>query len=69
MKRMCQIGVPTIGFFYKIRHYAALETFMLLYHGLFGSPLTYRINVWGLTYPFLTEKYIFFKKGSESHHR
>ena len=51
-----------IGLFYKIRHYAPLETLTLLYHGLFGSLLSYGITVWGLTYPSLTEKYIFFKK-------
>ena len=52
-----------IGLFYKIRHYAPLETLMLLYHGLFGSLLSYGIIVWGLTYPSLTEKiYILQKK-------
>ena len=45
-----------ISLFYKIRHYAPLETLMLLYHGLFGSLLSYGIIVWGLTYPSLTEK-------------
>ena len=58
-----------IGLFYKIRHYAPLETLMLLYRGLFGSLLSYGIIVWGLTYPSLTEKiYILQKKSSESHH-
>ena len=42
--------------FYKIRHHAPLETLMLLYHGLFGSLLSYGITVSGLTYPSLTEK-------------
>ena len=52
-----------IGLFYKIRHYAPLETLMLLYHGLFGSLLSYGIIVWGLTYPSLIEKiYIIQKK-------
>ena len=52
-----------IGLFYKIRHYPPLETLMLLYHGLFGSLLSYGIIVWGLTYPSLTEKiYILQKK-------
>ena len=52
-----------IGLFYKIRHYAPLETLMLLYHGLFKSLLSYGIIVWGLTYPSLTEKiYILPKK-------
>ena len=36
---------------------------MLLYHGLFGSLLSYGIIVWGLTYPSLIEKiYIIQKK-------
>ena len=36
---------------------------MLLYHGLFGSLLSYGITVWELTYPSLTEKiYILQKK-------
>ena len=52
-----------IGLFYKIRHYAPLETIMSLYHGLFASLLSYGIIVWGLIYPSLTEKiYILQKK-------
>ena len=51
-----------IGLFYKIRHYAPLETLMLLYHGLFGSLLSYGMIVWGLIYHSLIEKYILFKK-------
>ena len=35
---------------------------MLLYHGLFGSLLSYGIIVWGQTYPSLTEKYIYSSK-------
>ena len=54
----------TIGLFYKIRHYAPLEILMLLYHGLFGSLLSYGITVGGLTYPSesLTEKIYILQK-------
>ena len=37
----------TAGLFYKIRHYAAEDTLMLLYDGLFASFLAYGISVWG----------------------
>ena len=40
----------TAGLFYKIRHYAPIDTLMLLYHGLFAFFLTYGISVWGSTF-------------------
>ena len=39
----------TVGIFYKIRHYAPLETLKLLYYGIFFPFLSYGIHVWGLT--------------------
>ena len=39
----------TVGLFYKIRHYAPLETLKLLYYGIFFPFLSYGIHVWGLT--------------------
>ena len=40
----------TVGLFYKIRHYAPLETVKLLYHGILYPFILYGIQVWGLTY-------------------
>ena len=40
----------TAGLFYKIRHYAAKDTLMLLYHELFALFLAYGISVWGSTF-------------------
>ena len=45
----------TVGLFYKIRHYAALDTLVLLYHGLFAPSISYGVSVWGLTYPSMIE--------------
>ena len=39
----------TVGLFYKIRHYAPLETLKPLYYGIFFPFLSYGIHVWGLT--------------------
>ena len=40
----------TVGLFYKVRHYAPLETLKLLYHGIFHPFISYGVQVWGLTY-------------------
>ena len=40
----------TAGLFYKICHFAPIDTVMLLYHELFVSFLTYGISVWNSTY-------------------
>ena len=40
----------TAGLFYKIRHYAPIDTFMSLYHELFASFLFYGISVWDSTF-------------------
>ena len=40
----------TVGLFYKVKHYAPLETLKLLYHGIFHPFISYGIHVWGLTY-------------------
>ena len=45
----------TVGLFYKIRHYAPLDTLVLLYHGLFPPFISYGVSVWGLTYPSMIE--------------
>ena len=47
--------LKTVGLFYKIRHYAALDTLVLLYHGLFAPFISYGVSVWGLTYPSMIE--------------
>ena len=39
----------TVGLFYKIQHYAPLETLKVLYYGIFFPFLSYGIHVWGLT--------------------
>ena len=39
----------TVGLFYKIQHYAPLETLKPLYYGIFFPFLSYGIHVWGLT--------------------
>ena len=41
----------TAGLFYKILHYAPIDTLTLLYHELFASFVTYGISVWGSPYP------------------
>ena len=41
----------TVGLFYKIRHYAPLETLKLLYYGIFFPFISHGVHVWGLTYP------------------
>ena len=41
----------TVGLFYKIRHYAPLETLKLLYYGIFIPFISHGVHVWGLTYP------------------
>ena len=43
----------TVGLFHKIMHPAPQETLILLYHGMFASPLFYGIAVWSLTRPYL----------------
>ena len=45
----------TVGLFYKIRHYAPLDTIVLLYHGLLALFILDGVSVWGLTYPSMTE--------------
>ena len=66
----------TAGLFYKIRHYAPMDTLILLYYGLFESFLSYGVSVWGSTYPMYTDpifilqerilKIITFNKGTVS---
>ena len=50
------------GLFYKIRHYAAKDTLMLLYHGLFASFLAYGISVWGSTFTTKTDPIFILQK-------
>ena len=53
----------TVGLFYKIRHYAPLETLKLFYYGIFFPFISYGVHVWGLTYPtYLNKKIILQKK-------
>ena len=40
----------TLGLFYKIRQYVALEILKQLYYSLLYSFVSYGITVWGLTY-------------------
>ena len=42
-----------VGLLYKIRHYTPLETFKLLYFGIFYPFLSYGVQMWGFTYPTL----------------
>ena len=53
----------TVGLFYKIRHYAPLETLKLLYYGIFFPFISHGVQVWGLTYPtYLNKVFILQKK-------
>ena len=52
----------TAGLFYKIRHYAAKDTLVLLYHGLFASFLAYGISVWGSTFTTYIDPIFILKK-------
>ena len=53
----------TVGLFYKIRHYAPLETLKLLYYGIFFPFIPHGVHVWGLTYPtHLNKAFILQKK-------
>ena len=45
----------TVRLFYKIRHYAPLDTLVLLYHGLFAPFISYVVSDWGLTYQSMIE--------------
>ena len=54
----------TTGLFYmyKIRHYAPMDTLILLYYGLFESFLSYGVSVWGSTYPMYTDPIFILQK-------
>ena len=45
----------TAGLFYKIQHYAPIETLILLYHGISAPFLSYGLPVWCSTYPSLLD--------------
>ena len=52
----------TAGLFYKIRHYAPIDTLILLYYGLFESFPSYGVSVWGSTYPMYTDSIFILQK-------
>ena len=52
----------TAGSFYKIRHYAPMDTLILLYYGLFESFLSYGVSVRGSTYPMYTDQIFILQK-------
>ena len=52
----------TIGSFYKIRHYAPLDTIVLLYHGPFAPFISYGVSVLRLTYPLMIENVLVIQK-------
>ena len=54
----------TVGLFDKIRHYAPLDTLVLLCHGLFAPFISYDVSVWGLTYPSMIESVFVIQKRS-----
>ena len=49
-------------YYYKVRHYAPLETLKLLYHGIFHPFISYGVQVWDLIYNLIWIQFLFCKR-------